>query len=171
MSYGTQEGKLSFRWRTQRFNFQQGELEFSLSTFLLYFTQTNIYCYILRHGLMTVGKISVRSCSLLCALKDIAYHCCSYWHNSPLSFLIVSHGHSLHAHLWSVGLRKDLLGTWVAQSVKCLTLDFQLRSRSLSSWVLALHQAPCCQWGACLGFSFSLSLSPAHTLFLQINKH
>ena len=61
-------------------------------------------------------------------------------------------------------------GIRVAQSVEPLTLGFGLGHDLKRLWVWSPHLALCWQHGACLGFSFSPSLSatPLFTLSLKI---
>ena len=48
-------------------------------------------------------------------------------------------------------------GAWVAQLVEYLTLGFSSDHGLTALWVGAPHQALHWQWGACVGFSLSLS--------------
>ena len=50
-----------------------------------------------------------------------------------------------------------------------LSIWLQLRSRSHSLWVQALHQAVCCQHKACFRSSVSLSLCPSPTCSLCVS--
>ena len=59
----------------------------------------------------------------------------------------------------------------MAQLVKHLTLDFD-SGHDVMVYGTELHIGLCIEWGACLGFSLSLSLCPFPTLSfsLKINK-